>query len=146
MKYREFVDYVKDQAEDAVESESVNPLVHFFLLNGEGTDGAFMMVPNEALAHETMRRMAWEHQLVPLIHKRHFRRLALIAIGPVVGEDGELEDTLSVGITVADGERMEGWLATIEADSNGWPYLGDWDGPHLDSDIPDWDLLEEALR
>jgi hypothetical protein len=57
-----------------------------------------------------------------------------------------MEDTFSVGITVADGERMEGWLAPIEEFGDGQPQLGDWDGPHLDSDIPDWELLEGALR
>lgn len=146
MTYREFVEYVKDEIEGAIESRSVDPLTHFFMFNGEGNDGATLVVQNEAMLNPGARIVVWRGALVPLIHNRKFQRVALITVGPVE-VDGELEENLSAGITVADGERMEGWIAPIydeEEDSS--PHLGEWDGPHLDSEIPSWEIIEGALR
>jgi hypothetical protein len=146
VKYREFVDYVKNEIAEAIEHRDVDPMTHFFMLNGDGDEGATLVVQNEAILNPGARVIVWRGALVPLIERRKFQRIALITVGPVQTEDGEIEDHMSAGLTIADGERMEGWLAPIYDEGESSPYLGEWDGPHLDSDIPSWEIIEGALR
>jgi hypothetical protein len=143
--YREFVEYVKTQSTEAVEDMIFDPSTHFFMFNGEGVDGAIVMVQNAAFTNEGARRVVWNNSIVPLIHERKFQRLALVVMAlTITGEGEEWDEKMSLAVTAADAERMEGWIATIDSDGDS-AEVGEWT-MSLDPEIPDWEVLEAALR
>lgn len=145
MKYHDFVDYVKTQATAAVEEMIFDPSTHFFMFNGEGVDGAIVMVQNAALTNAGARQVVWKNSIVPLIRERKFQRIALVVMALTIEEGAEEWDSrMSLAVTAADAERMEGWIATIDCDGDA-AEVGEWT-MSLDPEIPDWELLEAALR
>lgn len=145
MKYREFVEHAKHNIEQVVEHVAFDITKHFVMFDGDDGDGTTLVIQNYALNIPQVREATWKHRLLPLIEERKFKRLALIVAGPMWDPDEHEANGLGVQVMVADAERTEKWIAPVEFKA-GELGLGEWEGTVDSEAIPDFHLLEEALR
>ncbi len=149
MIYRQFVEYVKKESAATVEHLVFDLGKHLILLNGEGDKGMVVQVENVAISNPMIRKTTWQLKILPLILKCQAQRIALVVVGPMqLGEESEVEaesGQLAVLATIADAERTERWLGVVQQDDE-MNLSVEWQEPVLDASIPDFWILEEALR
>lgn len=145
MTYREFVEHAKRDIEGLVEHVAFDVTKHFILLNGEGKEGSTLVIENYALNIEAIRRVTWKYRVLPRIEAFSYKRLALITAGPMWDPETHEADGLGVQVMVADAERTEKWIAPVIFKA-GELAVGEWEGTVDSEAIPDFHLLEEALR
>jgi hypothetical protein len=144
--FDEFVAKTKHEIEGIIEHVAFNPKTHFLMLDGDDEGNhQTLVIDNIALNLDLIRKATWERKVLPLIEERKFKRLALIVAGPFWDSETHEADGLGVQVTVADAEQTEEWIAPLTLKA-GELAVGEWDGPDLDATIPDFDLLEGALR